>query len=339
MIEFAHPEVLWIGGPVYLLWAAAWLARAYRGAPRAALRYSSLQTFAIPSARGAEIFRFVARALRLVAVGLLLIALARPRIDRSEVQVFSEGIDIMLAVDTSGSMNALDLDPGRPIRERRNRLEVVKDVLARFIEQRPADQIGMVAFGAWSFTQCPLTLDHDILKRFLAELEIGVAGRSTAIGDALGIAVKRLRESKAQSKVVILLTDGRNNSGKLDPQKAAEIAKSFGIRVYAVGAGTRGSAPVIDVGILGPRVSSIEATIDDEALTQLAETTGGSYFRAEDRRGLAEVYEQIDTLEKSSIEGPDLRRYDERYPSFLLAAVILLALELGALATRLRSIP
>ncbi len=339
MIEFGARWVFWVAGPLYLLWVSTWLVVQLRGRREAVIRFSSLEELEIPSSHAFTFLRLLTRALRVATLGLLIVALARPQIATDESPIYSEGIDIMLAIDTSGSMNAVDLDADRPIRERRSRLEVVKDVVEAFVTRRPADQIGMVVFGSWAYTQCPLTLDHSILGRFIEELRIGVAGRSTAIGDAIGIAVKRLRDSTAESRVLILLTDGENNSGKLDPQKAAEIAKTFGIRIYTIGAGTRGEAPVIDNGLLGPRVSMVTSSIDDEALQQIADTTGGSYFRAEDVRALAEVYAQIDEMEKSTIERDALREYVDLYPRYLGAALILVLLELAILATRLRSIP
>lgn len=339
MIELGAPWVFWVCGPLYLLWVLAWLVTQVRGRREAVIRFSSLEELEIPSSHTFTFLRLLTRALRIAALGLLILALARPQEAAEETPIYSEGIDIMLAIDTSGSMNAVDLDADRPIRERRSRLEVVKDVVETFVARRPADQVGMVVFGSWAYTQCPLTLDHSILNRFIDDLRIGVAGRSTAIGDAIGIAVKRLRDSSAESRVLILLTDGENNSGKLDPQKAAEIAKTFGIRIYTIGAGTRGQAPVIDNGILGPRVSMMTSSIDDEALQRIADTTGGLYFRAEDVRALTEVYAQIDEMEKSSIERDELREYEDLYPRYVGAALILVLLELVVLATRLRSIP
>ncbi|MEM6730136.1 MAG: VWA domain-containing protein [Myxococcota bacterium] len=339
MILFGAPWVFWILGPVFVLWIFAWLALEIRGRKRAALRFSSLDELDLPGSKTFAFFRFLARALRVATLGLLLFVLARTQLQQAESKIYAEGIDIRLAVDTSGSMNGRDLDADRPIRERRTRLEVVKAVVERFVSRRPADQIGLVVFGSWAFTQCPLTLDHGILARFLDELEIGVAGRSTAIGDALGVAVKRLRNSTAESRVLILLTDGKNTAGKLDPIKAAEIAKTYGIRIYTIGAGARGDPPVIDIGLLGPRVTTISADIDDETLTKIAQTTGGTYFRAEDVGALADVYDQIDEMEKTENEREQLYEYEELYERYLAAGLILLLLELVLLATRLRTIP
>jgi Ca-activated chloride channel family protein len=253
--------------------------------------------------------------------------------------VSTEGIDIVLAIDASGSMQALDLDAERPIRERRNRLEVVKDVIARFVEKRESDQIGMVVFGSEAFTQCPLTLDHGIVATFIEGLELGVAGDATAIGDGLGTAVKRLKSSKAKSRVVVLLTDGEQNAGALSPEKAAEIAKTFGIRVYTVGAGTRGKAPVLVDTIFGKSIVEQDFPVDEAVLRRVAEITGGAYFRAEDTAGLASVYDQIDRLEKSEIVSQAYMEYDERFGVFVVPALALLLFEIGLLGTRLRKLP
>jgi len=339
VIELQAGWVLWFLLPALAAWATLWLTKEIRGNNSPALAFSSLVQLSVEPSRLFYILRLLTKSLRILCLGLLTLAVARPQILLSESKVYSDGIDIMLAVDTSGSMNALDLDSDRPIRERRTRLEVVKAVVEGFVEGRPADQIGMVVFGKWAFTQCPLTLDHGILRSFIGGLEVGLAGRQTAIGDALGIAAKRLKESKADSRVIILLTDGRNNAGQLDPIKAAEIAKALGIRVYTIGAGTRGEAPVIDVSRGRPMLTKVNTAIDDEALNQIAKTTGGAYFRAEDVRALAKVYEQIDEMEKTAIEQDTIREAEERYPPLIVSALLLLLFEVTLLATRLRTIP
>lgn len=339
MIEWGTPWGLWVGLPLIGLLAVFWSVHAFRGTGRAPLLFSSIDIFQFPHDRRLERIRFGVQSLRFVTLALLVIASARPQIQRAERKVYAEGIDIMLAVDTSGSMQALDLDANKPIRLRRTRLQVVRDVVSDFVQRRPGDQIGLVVFGEWAFTQCPLSLDHQVLAKFISELVVGVAGRSTAIGDAIGIAIKRLRESKAKSRILVLLTDGQNTAGQLDPQKAAKIAKTYGIRIYTVGAGTRGEAPVIQNGLFGPQVTQIEASIDDEALGQIAETTGGTYFRAEDSESLEEVYAQIDALERSQLERNTVREYEDRYAGWVLAALILLLIEIGLRATWLRVIP
>jgi len=267
-------------------------------------------------------------------------AMARPQSGRTHTLTRTEGVDIVLAVDTSGSMQALDLDADRPrIAERRNRLEVVKGVMARFVQKRESDQIGMVVFGSDAYTQCPLTLDHGILATFLDQLEIGMAGDATALGNALGIAVKRLEKSKAKSKVVILLTDGRQTAGHVSPKKAADIARSFGIKVYTIGAGTRGKAPFLVDTLFGKQIQMQDVAIDEDTLREIARITGGRYFRAEDEKALQTIYEEIDHLEKTAVETRTFMEYDERFSVFVAPALLLLGFEILLLGTRLRKIP
>jgi Ca-activated chloride channel family protein len=248
-------------------------------------------------------------------------------------------VDIVLALDTSGSMQALDLDADRPIAKRRNRLQVATDVVERFVEGRDNDQVGLVVFGDHAFTQCPLTLDHGILSTFLERVEIGMAGDATAIGDALATAVKRLRESKAKSKVVVLLTDGRSNSGAISPGKAAEIAATLGVKVYTIGAGARGPAPFIVDSLFGRQVVYQDVEIDEGGLRRIAESTGGEYFRAEDASALQSIYDRIDQLEKTEITMSSYMEYDEEYRWFVLPAVAMLLLEITLLGTRFRKLP
>jgi Ca-activated chloride channel family protein len=277
--------------------------------------------------------------LRLLTLALLVLALARPQTGSKLTETSTEGVDIMLVIDTSGSMQALDLDPDPPLAKRRNRLQVVRQVVEDFIDQRDNDQIGLVVFGAEAFTQCPLTLDHSVVASFLDRLEIGMAGDATAIGSALGTAVKRLRDSPAKSKVVVLLTDGRSNAGSLPPLKAAEVAATFGVKVYTVGAGTRGQAPFLVDTLLGKQVVYENVEIDEETLQQIAATTGGSYFRAEDREALRKVYERIDRLERTEITQQSYMEYEERFGMLVLPAVALLLLEVLLLGTRFRKVP
>jgi Ca-activated chloride channel family protein len=241
--------------------------------------------------------------LRILTIALLVMAMSRPQTGRRHTQVSTEGIDIVLVLDTSGSMQALDLDADRPINQRRHRLDVAKTVVEEFVQKRQSDQIGLVVFGDEAFTQCPLTLDHGIVATFLEQVDIGMAGDATAIGSALGTAVKRLRDSQAKSKVIILLTDGRNNAGALSPKKAAEIAETFDIKIYAV------------------------------------ERTGGAYFRAEDTSALASIYTEIDELETTEITSNTYMEYNERFRFFVLPAVALLLFEVVLLGTRFRKLP
>jgi len=342
---FADLALLWVLAPLFVCWLAlqlglprlrSWLGRQ----ARATVRFSSFRQIGdLPTSR-ALVVRRVVGALRWISVGLLLVAMLRPQTGRTLTNVDTEGIDIVLVLDTSGSMQALDLDAQeRSIARRRNRLEVSKQVVERFVDARANDQIGLVVFGTHAFTQCPLTLDHGIVAIFLERIEIGMAGEETAIGDALGIAVKRLQDSQARSKVVILLTDGRSNAGALSPLTAAEIAATLGVKVYTIGAGARGQAPFLVETRLGPRVVYENVEIDEETLRRMAEITGGSYFRAEDEAALSSIYQEIDKLEKTEISTESYTEYDERYPLFVAPALALLLIELGLLGTRLRVLP
>ncbi|HVS15770.1 MAG TPA: VWA domain-containing protein [Thermoanaerobaculia bacterium] len=344
-IFFADLRLLWVLAPLFLGWLALWLAlpamRAALGRKqRAALRFSTFRAVGrLPRSR-AQIARRAARGLRWLSVGLLLTAMLRPQTGRTLTHVGTEGIDIVLVLDTSGSMQALDLDAQeRVIARRRNRLQVAVDVVERFVEARPSDQIGLVVFGTHAFTQCPLTLDHGIVATFLERVEIGMAGEETAIGDALGIALKRLQDSQARSKVVILLTDGRSNAGAVSPVTAAEIAQTLGIKVYTIGAGARGQAPFLVDTRLGPQVIYENVEIDEDTLRRIAELTGGAYFRAEDEAALASIYQQIDQLEKSELTMESFTEYEERFAWLVAPSLVLLLLEVGLLGTRLRVLP
>jgi Ca-activated chloride channel family protein len=274
--------------------------------------------------------------LRCCVIVLIVCALARPQSGRKETEILSEGVDIILTIDTSGSMEALDFE----VRGRRvNRLEVVKEVVSDFIEKRPTDRIGMVVFGEKAFTQSPLTRDHEILKSLLSKISIGMAGDATAIGDAVGISVKRLKNIKAQSKVIILLTDGRNNAGFLQPQKAAELAKTFGVKVYTIGVGTKTKAPFLVDTLWGKRYIYKEVDLDEKTLKNIANITDAQYFRATDRETLEDIYDEIDTLEKTEVKVKEYMEYEELYHFFILPALLLFTLEIILRNTRLRVLP
>ncbi len=339
---FAHRWMFWVLGPLFVLWVAAWFLVpwwAHRRRRAAAVRFSNIRNLERLRPSKTLVLRRIFEGLRILVVALLMIAMARPQTGRTQTQVRTEGIDIVLVLDTSGSMQALDLDADRRISERRNRLEVVKDVVETFVEKRENDQIGLVVFGAEAFTQCPLTLDHGIVATFLERLEIGMAGDATAIGSALGTAVKRLKDSDAKSKVIVLLTDGRSNAGSLSPRKAAEVAATFGVKIYAIGAGTRGQAPFIVDSIFGRQVVYQDVEIDEETLREIAGRTGGKYFRAEDEEALGKIYEEIDELEKTEITMSSYMEYNERFRWFVIPALGLLLLEVVLLGTRFRKLP
>ena len=253
--------------------------------------------------------------LRIISLVLLILVLARPQTTDSWQNSEIEGIDIMMAVDVSTSMLAEDLKP--------NRLEAAKDVAAQFINGRPNDNIGITLFAGESFTQCPLTVDHAVLLNLIKDIKCGVIEDGTAVGMGIANAVTRLKDSKAKSKVIILLTDGTNNRGDISPLTAAEIAKSFGIRVYTIGVGTNGMAP----------------EIDEKTLTQIAGTTDGNYFRATSNSKLKEVYEEIDKLEKTKLSVKEFSKRQEEYRWFALGAFLCVLLEVLLRNTILKKIP
>jgi Ca-activated chloride channel family protein len=264
------------------------------------------------------------------------VAFARPQEGHKKTEILSEGVDIVLALDTSGSMRALDFKKDdEPV----TRLTVVKDVVAEFIDGRETDRMGMVVFGGEAFTQCPLTLDHDILFSFLDKLKIGMAGDATAIGSAIGISIKRLKDLKSKSKVIILLTDGRNTAGKITPLQAAELAKTFGIKIYTVGVGKRGKAPFLVDSLFGKRLIYQNVDIDEETLTKISEMTDAKYFRATDLESLKDIYEQIDQLETSEVRVLDHSEYTEMFHYFLIPGLFLLLTEVIISNSILRRIP
>jgi Ca-activated chloride channel homolog len=269
--------------------------------------------------------------LRLLAIAVITIALAQPesRVERSDFSI--AGIDIMIASDISGSMLAQDFKP--------DRLEASKDVANQFIDGRPNDRIGLIVFSAESFLQCPLTIDHTRLKNLYSEIKSGMITDGTAIGDGLGLAVYHLKKSQAISKVIILLTDGINNTGSLDPLTAADIAKKFGIRVYTIGVGSEGTAPYPFMTPFGIQFQQMEVQIDENLLKQISQTTGGEYFRATNKQKLEEIYKEIDKLERSKI---DVTKFTKGKPEFLIfaaAGAFLLLLELLIRYLVLKRIP
>lgn len=270
-------------------------------------------------------------ALRMLTLVMIIIVLARPQTTNSWQSSEVEGIDIMLAIDVSTSMLAEDLKP--------NRLEAAKEVAAEFVNGRPNDNIGITLFAGESFTQCPLTVDHAVLLNFIHGTRCGLIEDGTAVGMGIANAVSRLKESKAKSKVVILLTDGTNNRGDISPLTAAEIAKSFGIRVYTIGVGTNGEAPYpYPVGGTVQYVN-MKVEIDEKTLAQIASTTEGNYFRATSNSKLKEVYEEIDKLEKTKLNVKEFSKREEAYRGFAWVAFLSFLLELLLRYTILRRIP
>ena len=269
--------------------------------------------------------------IRLLAIVLLIIALARPQTSLSRQDISVEGIDLVIALDVSGSMLAMDFKP--------DRLEAAKDVAIEFIDGRPDDRIGLVIFSGETFTQCPLTTDHAVLKNLFRDIHSGMIDDGTALGDGLATAVNRLRGSKAVSKVIILLTDGNNNMGSLDPRSASEIAKLYGIRIYTVGIGTIGQAPYPVQTPYGMQTQMMKVEIDEPLLMEIAKATDGKYFRATNNAKLRSIYKEIDKMEKSKIDVTEFRKRKEEFLPLVLFAFILLGCELMLRYLYLKNIP
>ncbi|MEI7662848.1 MAG: VWA domain-containing protein [Bacteroidota bacterium] len=269
--------------------------------------------------------------LRLLAIILLIIALARPQTSLSRQDISVEGIDLVIALDVSGSMLAMDFKP--------DRLEAAKDVAIEFIDGRPNDRIGLVIFSGETFTQCPLTTDHAVLKNLFRDIHSGMIDDGTALGDGLATAVTRLRGSKAISKVIILLTDGCNNMGALDPHSASEIAKLYGIRIYTVGIGTIGQAPYPVQTPFGMQTQMMKVDIDEPLLMEIAKATDGKYFRATNNAKLRAIYQEIDKLEKSKIDVTEFRKKKEEFLPLVLLSLILLGLEMLLRYVYVKNIP
>lgn len=331
MIRFEDPWLF-----VFLILIPSIIFYQWKGVGRNRVRFSSLDNLKRLKKPTSLFLRYILLVLRCLAIALLVMALARPQSGTKASKVLTEGIDIVLCLDTSGSMQALDF---KWENKRQNRLQVVKRVVRNFIKGRKNDRIGMVVFGEEAFTQCPLTLDYGVLLNFLDQVEIGMAGDSTAIGSALGTCVKRLKDLKSKSKVVILLTDGRNNAGRVSPETAAEIAKTFNIKTYTIGVGKEGEAPFLVDTIFGKKYVYQRVDLDEETLKGIAEITGGTYFKATNTRALEEIYDQIDKLEKTKVEVKEYMEYQELFHWFLLSGLACILLEMVLANTRFRKIP
>ena len=275
--------------------------------------------------------------LRIIAIVFFILALARPQSGKKFTKITSEGIDIMLLVDTSGSMQAVDFFKDQ---ERVNRLTIVKDVSLQFIKNRPNDRIGVIVFGTDAYTQCPLTLDHGIVSQFLDKLEIGMAGEETAIGSAIGVGTKRMKDLNSKSKIMILVTDGADTARTIPPLQAAEAARTYNIKTYTIGVGTTGKAPfIIDHPLFGKRIQYGETQFDEETLKEIARITEGKYFAANSTDELENIYDEIDKLEKTKIEANEYTEYNEIFYIFLIIALTILLLEIILGNTLFRKIP
>jgi Ca-activated chloride channel family protein len=332
-MSFAHPSFFLL---LLLLPLVAWL-KGRRGQSPAFL-YSSVKLVeGLTRAKRSRAGAFLA-ALRWLTLGIFIIALAQPRWANSHTEIKASGVDIVIALDMSGSMISEDF----VVRgERVNRFNMARSVLKNFIDKRPSDRIGLVVFATQAFIATPLTLDHDFLQENLDRLEIGAINENaTAIGDALGTAVNRLRDLKAKSKIIILATDGENNSGKIQPLMAADAARALGVKVYTVGIGEQGSAPMPTRDMFGRKVyQMVPVDVDETTLQKIADETGGKYYRADNAEKFQKIYAEIDKLEKTEATISKSTDYRELFPWFVAAGLLLLLVELGLGQTVFRRLP
>ena len=331
-ITFAHPGLLWLLTVIPLLIVFYVFRNNYAVADISIpLPWG---TGAMPKIRTYKNYlRHALFGLRMLVVALLIVIIARPQSSTSWKNITSEGIDIIIALDISGSMLSKDFTP--------NRVEAAKSIASNFIDSRPADKIGLVIFSGQAFTQCPLTTDHAVIKNLFAQVHTGMIEDGTAIGDGLATAVSRIKDDQVKSKVVILLTDGVNNMGSVAPLTAAEIAQTFKVRVYTVGIGTKGKAltPVAQMPDGSYQYALQDVEIDEALLQQIANGTGGKYFRATDNESLTKIYKEIDKMEKSKIEERDYTDRSEEFMPFAIAAALILALEILLKNTIFKTVP
>ena len=329
MTRLAYPWIL-----LSLLIVPVLVYLRYRWGTRTpSFRYSSISSLLLIPKSFWNRFSWIPFALRILSIGFLLVALARPQVGSSERESYSEGIDIMLIIDVSSSMLAEDFQPN-------NRLRVAKEVVGDFISKRDSDRIGMVVFARHAITKTPLTLDHDILLTHLEDIQIGSIPDGTSIGNAVASTVNRLKDSEVRSRIAILLTDGENTAGEVDPITAAQLAKTFGIRVYSVGVGRGGPVPYpFQDPLYGTVYRNVEIPIDEDSLQEIATITGGQFFRARDAESLEGVYEEIDALERTEIEQTQYVRYTELAPYFMVIALGFLVVEVFLSRTRLQRFP
>lgn len=326
-ITFGQKQFLYLLAliPLLIIW------KIYKGRQQqASLGISSINTVSNTSSWKNALMH-IPFILRLLALACIIMALARPQTSNDEQQSEGEGIAIILCIDVSGSMTAQDFTP--------NRLEAAKQVAQDFVDQRISDKIGIVIFSGESFTQCPLTTDHGVLKMQIQQIRNGLLADGTAIGSGLATSVDRLRNSKERSKIIILLTDGINNSGLIDPSTAMEIAKTYGIKVYTVGVGTEGYAATPVNTPMGVVMQNEKVAIDEKLLQRISYETGGAYFRAKDNESLKNIYSQIDRLEKSKVQITVYHRYTEKFYPFVFAALAFLLLEAVLKFTIFRKFP
>ncbi len=332
MFHFDHPEVLWL----LMLIPFLALLKGRKG-NAASVKYSTAQTARVlAGSRKSRAGKWLG-TLRMIALGFLVVALARPQIVHGTSEVEASGIDILLALDVSGSMEAMDFTiKGEPA----NRVDVVKQVVSRFIDERPNDRIGLVAFAGRPYMVSPLTLDHNWLQQRLETIRTGMVEDGTAIGSAMASGVNRLRDQKAKSKIVILLTDGMNNAGKISPLTAAEAAEALGIKIYTIGAGSRGEVPVPVTDQFGNRqIVRARVDIDEETLSKVAHMTGAQYYRATDTDSLEKIYGEINKLETTTRKITKFEHRNEMFTWAAIAVLFFLGMELFIGQTRFRRLP
>ncbi|MBP5572847.1 MAG: VWA domain-containing protein [Bacteroidales bacterium] len=326
-LTFANPAFFW--GLLLIPLATVWYILRHKK-QEASVRFSDTEGFQSLPKSWKVYGRHLLFVLEMASLALLLVAMARPQSSSSSQKSNIEGIDIILAQDISGSMLARDFKP--------DRLEASKKVASEFVEGRPGDRMGLVVFSGESFTQVPLTTDHGVMLNMLSELKNGMIEDGTAIGDGLATAINRLKDSEAVSKVIILLTDGMNTAGSVDPYTAAEMAKLYGIRVYTIGVGTYGTAPFPVQTIFGTQYQQMKVEIDEKLLQTIANNSGGRYFRATSNQKLDEIYQEIDKLERSKIEVMEFKRLHEEFYPLVAWALALLLLEFLLRRTVFRTI-
>ncbi len=330
--QFVHPEFLWLllFLPVLAIWKGRW------GRP-VAVRMPSTDDAISVGAKPRSKVGGVLAFFGLLAFALLIVAFARPRHGKGSTDIEASGIDIVLTLDVSGSMEALDFElEGKSV----NRLEVVKNVVGKFVGQRPNDKLGMVAFAGRAYLVSPLTMDHDFLGKRLATVKMGQVEDGTAIGSAIATSVSHLKDSTAKSRIIVLATDGVNNAGSVNPLTAAEAAKALGIKIYTIGTGIRGEAPVPVQDAFGrTHLQTVKVEIDEEMLRKVSEATGGQSYRATDTNSLEKIYDSINQLEKTTRKLKKYQQYDELYLWFLAPGLGLLLLELCLTQTRFRRLP
>ncbi len=329
MFQFAHPEAFWLFALLPLFWLARW----WLGRKPSTLHFSDVARTVGVRKSWRQKFSFLPEFLRLVVFSFLILGMARPQKGTRNLESSTSGIDIMLVMDISGSMKAEDFHP-------QNRLYVAKQVTRDFIMGRQTDRIGLVIFAKESFTQCPLTVDYSVLLNLLGDVRFGLIEDGTAIGMGLINGVNRLKDSPAKNKVIILLTDGANNAGAIDPLTAAGVAQALGIKVYTIGIGRPGMVPMpVDDPVFGRRYAQVQSDIDEPTLQKMAQLTGGRFFRAKDPEALAQIFKEIDTLEKTKIKLKEFWEFDEKFRTWAFLALSALFLEFLLSGTTFRRLP